>query len=62
MKLYTPPDEPHQIEATVEVAVTETECMCANTSTMPRRVNQPPRVRPARETKVPATMLDTKIM
>ena len=49
VKPYTPPDEPHQIEATVEVAVTETECMCANTSTMPRRVNTPPRVRPARD-------------
>ena len=62
VKPYTPPDEPHQIVATVEVAVTETERMCVNTSTMPRRVSTPPRVRPARETKVPATMLDTKIM
>ena len=32
--------------------------MRAKTSTMPRRVSTPPRVRPARETKVPATMLD----
>ena len=54
MKPYTPPDEPHQPEATVEVAVTDTERMCANTSTMRRSVGTPPRVRTARETKVPA--------
>ena len=51
VKPYTSPDEPRQIEAKVEVAVTETERVCANTSTMPRRVSTPHRVRPARETK-----------
>ena len=43
VKPYTPPDEPpHQPEATVGVAITETEHMCANNSTMPRRVSTAP--------------------
>ena len=58
VKPCTPHEEPQQPEATGEVAVTDTERMCANTPTIPRSVSTPPRVRQARETKVLARYKD----
>ena len=50
VKPCTPHEEPQQPDATGEVAVTDTERMCANTPTLPRSVSTPPRARQARET------------